>query len=323
MKTLRRILPEIDLEKDEIPAEVLQKLEVTRGDFLEALREAHPSAMRAVLIEAPNVKWEDIGGLREVKRELVEAVEWPVKHPEAFKRMGIRAPKGILLSGPPGTGKTLLAKAVATESEANFISIKGPEVLSKWVGESERGVREIFRRARMVAPSIVFFDEIDAVAPRKDAGFGDSHVTERVISQLLTEMDGLEGIHGVVVIAATNRQDLIDPAMLRPGRFDRLLEVPIPDRDSRLQIFKVHTKNMPLTVDVDLEKLADMTEGYVGAEIEAVCREAAMIALRDNIEAKTVSWKEFMEALGRVKPMVAPPPQMVKSKRAEERPLYA
>ena len=302
MRTLRRFLPQIDLEKETIPTEVLQKMEVTREDFMEALKEVHPSAMREVLIEKPNVHWEDVGGLENVKQALKEAVEWPLKHPEVFKRMGVNPPKGILLAGPPGTGKTLLAKAVATESEANFISVKGPEVLSKWVGESEKAIREIFRKARSVAPSIIFFDEIDAIAPRKDSGFGDSHVTERVISQLLTEMDGLESLRGVVIIAATNRPDLLDPALLRPGRFDRILEVPVPDKETRLKILKIHTRNMPLAEDVNLEKLAEITEGYVGADLEALCREAALTALRENINAQKVYWRHFEKAMETVKP---------------------
>ena len=304
MRTLRRFLPQIDLEKETIPTEILQKMEVTREDFMEALKEVHPSAMREVLIDKPNVRWEDVGGLENVKQALKEAVEWPLKHPEVFKRMGVNPPKGILLAGPPGTGKTLLAKAVATESEANFISVKGPEVLSKWVGESEKAIREIFRRARAVAPSIIFFDEIDAIAPRKDSGFGDSHVTERVISQLLTEMDGLENLRGVVVIAATNRPDLLDPALLRPGRFDRILEVPVPDKETRLKILKIHTRNMPLAEDVNLEKLAEITEGYVGADIEALCREAALTALREDINAQKVYWKHFEKAMEVVKPTI-------------------
>jgi len=302
MRTLRRFLPQIDLEKETIPTEVLQKMEVTREDFMEALKEVQPSAMREVLIETPNVCWDDIGGLENVKQALKEAVEWPLKHPEVFKRMGITPPKGVLLTGPPGTGKTLLAKAVATESEANFISVKGPEILSKWVGESEKAIRDIFRRARTVAPAIIFFDEIDAVAPRKDMGYGDSRVTERVISQLLTEMDGLENLRGVVVIAATNRPDLLDPALLRPGRFDRILEVPVPDKNARLQIFKIHTRNMPLAEDVNLEKLAEITEGYVGADIEALCREAALTALREDMNAQKVYWKHFEKAMEVVKP---------------------
>ena len=302
MRTLRRFLPQIDLEKETIPTEVLQKMEVTKEDFMEALKEVQPSAMREVLIETPNVCWDDIGGLENVKQALKEAVEWPLKHPEVFKRMGITPPKGVLLTGPPGTGKTLLAKAVATESEANFISVKGPEILSKWVGESEKAIRDIFRRARTVAPAIIFFDEIDAVAPRKDMGYGDSRVTERVISQLLTEMDGLENLRGVVVIAATNRPDLLDPALLRPGRFDRILEVPVPDKNARLQIFRIHTRNMPLAEDVNLEKLAEITEGYVGADIEALCREAALTALREDMNAQKVYWKHFEKAMEVVKP---------------------
>ncbi|RLI32328.1 AAA family ATPase [Candidatus Bathyarchaeota archaeon] len=317
MKTLRRFLPKIDLEKETIPAEVLQQMEVTREDFMEALKEVQPSAMREVLIETPNVRWEDVGGLEEVKQLLKEAVEWPLKRPDVFKRMGIKPPKGILLVGPPGTGKTLLAKAVATESEANFISVKGPEILSKWVGESEKAIREIFKRARMVAPSIIFFDEIDAVAPRKESGIGDSRVTERVISQLLTEMDGLENLRGVVVIGATNRVDLLEPALLRPGRFDRILEVPPPDKKARLEIFKIHTKNMPLAEDVNLETLAEMTEGYVGADIEALCREAALTALREDINAEKVYLKHFKEAMRKIKPSLMP--ATLKLSRKEEK----
>ncbi len=317
MKTLRRFLPKIDLEKETIPAEVLQQMEVTREDFIEALKEVQPSAMREVLIETPNVRWEDVGGLEEVKQLLKEAVEWPLKRPDVFKRMGIKPPKGILLVGPPGTGKTLLAKAVATESEANFISVKGPEILSKWVGESEKAIREIFKRARMVAPSIIFFDEIDAVAPRKESGIGDSRVTERVISQLLTEMDGLENLRGVVVIGATNRVDLLEPALLRPGRFDRILEVPPPDKKARLEIFKIHTKNMPLAEDVNLETLAEMTEGYVGADIEALCREAALTALREDINAEKVYLKHFKEAMRKIKPSLMP--ATLKLSRKEEK----
>ncbi|MGP3667917.1 MAG: AAA family ATPase, partial [Candidatus Bathyarchaeota archaeon] len=306
MKTLRRFLPKIDLEKETIPTEILQQMEVTREDFMEALKEVHPSAMREVLIENPNVRWEDVGGLEEVKQLLKEAVEWPLKHPEVFKRMGIKPPKGVLLVGPPGTGKTLLAKAVATESEANFISVKGPEILSKWVGESEKAVREVFKKARTVSPSIIFFDEIDAIAPRKESGIGDSRVSERVISQLLTEMDGLEALRGVVVVGATNRADLLDPALLRPGRFDRILEVPPPDKKARLEIFKIHTRQMPLAEDVNLENLAEITEGYVGADIEALCREAALTALRENINAEKVYLRHFNEAMKKIKPTLMP-----------------
>jgi transitional endoplasmic reticulum ATPase len=314
MKALRRYLPKIDLSQERIPLEVLEQLEVTMQDFLEAYKEVTPSALREVYVEIPNVEWSDIGGLEQVKQELREAVEWPIKHPEAFKRMGIKPPKGILLYGPPGTGKTLLAKAVATESEANFITIKGPEIFSKWVGESEKAIREIFRKARQAAPCIVFIDEIDAIAPIRGLGFGDSVVTERVITQLLTEMDGIQSLENVVVLASTNRPDMLDPALLRPGRFDRLIYVPPPDYEARLEIFKVHTRNMPLAEDVDLQQLARMTEGYSGSDIEAVCREAGMLALRENINAERVEMRHFVEALKRVYPSITE--DMVKSYRA-------
>ena len=305
MSALRRILPKIKLEeKEAIPLEVLEKLQVTKEDFDNGLRMVEPSAMREVLVEVPNVRWEDVGGLEEAKQELKEAVEWPLKHPDSFKRMGIEPPHGILMYGPPGSGKTLLARAVATESEANFIAIKGPELLSKWVGESEKGVRETFRKARMAAPAIVFFDEIDAIVPARGSGFGDSHVTERVISQLLTELDGLEKLENVVVLAATNRPDLIDSAVLRPGRFDRLVLVPAPDKKARLEIFKIHTKGMPLAKDVDLNALATETEGYVGADIAALCREAAMFVLRRDIKGKEVKMADFREVMKKIRPSV-------------------
>jgi transitional endoplasmic reticulum ATPase len=304
MSTLRKILPEIKLDEKAIPPEVLEKLQVTKDDFDNGLKMVEPSAMREVFIEVPNVRWEDVGGLEEAKQELREAVEWPLKHPEAFKRMGIEPPHGILMYGPPGSGKTLLARAVATESEANFIAIKGPELLSKWVGESEKGVRETFRKARMAAPAIVFFDEMDAIVPSRSSGFGDSHVTERVISQLLTELDGLEKLENVVVLAATNRPDLIDSAVLRPGRFDRLVLVQAPDKKARLEIFKIHTKGMPLAKDVDLNALATETEGYVGSDITALCREAAMLVLRRDIKGKEVKMADFREVMNRVRPSV-------------------
>ncbi len=305
MKALRRYLPEIDLEEEVIPPHVLEKIKITMRDFLDALKEIQPSAIREVLVEVPNVRWDDVGGLEEVKQELKEAVEWPLKHPEVFKRMGIDPPKGILLYGPPGTGKTLLAKAIATESEANFISVKGPELMSKWVGESEKAVREIFRKARMVSPAIIFFDEIDSIAPRR--GFtSETQVTERVVSQLLTELDGLESLREVVVLAATSRPDMIDPALLRPGRFDRLIYVPPPDKKARLEILKIHTRKMPIAEDVDLVKLAEITNGFVGADLAALCREAAMLALRENIKSKTVEWKHFEEAIQKIHPTITP-----------------
>ncbi|MCL7384921.1 MAG: CDC48 family AAA ATPase [Thaumarchaeota archaeon] len=303
MNALRRFLPQIDLEKEVIPAEVLEKIKVNREDFANALKVVQPSALREVVLEVPNVRWDDIGGLESIKQELKEAVEWPLKHPDVFKRLGIRPPRGILLYGPPGTGKTLLAKAVATESEANFISVKGPEVLSKWVGESEKAVREIFRKARETAPCIIFFDELDSIAPRRGL-HPDAGVTDRIVNQLLTEMDGLQTLKGVVVIGATNRPDILDPALLRPGRFDRLLYVPPPDLEARYQIFKIHTREMPLDESVDLRKLAEVTEGYTGADIEAVCREAAMVAARENINIDKVSMRHFEAALQKIKPSV-------------------
>jgi transitional endoplasmic reticulum ATPase len=296
MNALRRYLPEIDLEKP-IPIELLEKMEVTMDDFKNAHRGIEPSALREFFVEIPKVSWEDVGGLEDIKQSLKEAVEWPLTQPEVFKRMGIHAPRGILLYGPPGTGKTLLAKAVAHESKANFISIKGPEVLSKWVGESEKAVRELFKKARQVAPTIVFLDEIDSIAPRRGA-FEGSHVTESVVNQLLTSIDGLESMEGVVVIGATNRPDIIDPGLLRPGRFDRLLLIPAPDTISRLAIFKIHTSDMPLAKDVSLDELAEKTVGYSGADIDAICREAAMYALRMDINAKEVKMAHFEHALG-------------------------
>jgi transitional endoplasmic reticulum ATPase len=260
--------------------------------------------MREVYIEVPSVLWTDIGGLESVKQELKEAVEWPLKTPEIFTRLGIKPPKGILIYGPPGCGKTLLARAVATESEANFITIKGPEVFSKWVGESEKAIREVFRKARMAAPAVVFFDEMDSLVPRRGAGFSDSGVSERVISQLLTEMDGIVTLEDIVIIGATNRPDLVDPAVLRPGRFDRLIYVPEPDEASRLQIFKIYTKDMPLAKDVNVTSLTALAKGYSGADIEALCREAAIHALRTDIDSKEVTMKDFEEALKHTGPSV-------------------
>jgi len=293
------------LEKETIPAEILEQIKVTREDFANALRIVQPSALREVILEIPNVRWEDVGDLEQVKQELREAVEWPLKYPDVFKRLGIRPPRGILLYGPPGTGKTLLAKAVATESEANFISVKGPEVLSKWVGESEKAIREIFRKARETAPCIIFFDELDAIAPRRGM-HTDAGVTDRIVNQILTEMDGIQILKGVVVIGATNRPDILDPALLRPGRFDRVMYVPPPDERGRYQIFQIHTREMPLDDDVDLRKLAEMTEGYTGADIEAVCREAALTAAREDLNIKKVSMRHFLAALEKVKPSITP-----------------
>ena len=304
MRSLRRILPEINLEETKIPAEILNRIKVTKQDYDEALRDVQPSAMREVLVQRPNVKWEDIGGLQQVKEELVEAIEWPLKHADLFTEADVRPPKGILLYGPPGTGKTMIAKAVATTSEANFISIKGPELISKWIGESEKGVREVFRKARQAAPCVIFFDELDAIAPRRGSE-GDARVTERVISQMLTEMDGLEDLKGVVVIGATNRPDIIDEALLRPGRFDRILYVPVPDKQARKQIFQIHTKRKPLGSDVNLDRLVEMTDGMTGADIAAVVNAAAMTAIKEHVTEKggklNVSMRHFETALDKIK----------------------
>jgi len=306
MKALRRYLPEINLEEERIPPSVLEKMEIRMEDFANAYKEVTPTAMREVYIEVPTVHWGDIGGLEEVKQELREAVEWPLKNPEVFSRLGIRPPKGILLYGPPGCGKTLLARGVATESEANFITIKGPEVFSKWVGESEKAIREVFRKARMSAPSVIFFDEVDSLVPRRGLGFADSGVSERVISQLLTEMDGIMSLEDVVIIAATNRPDMVDPAVLRPGRFDRLIYVPEPDEEARKQIFKIYTKDMPLAKDVNLDELAKITNSYSGADINGMCREAALTALRRDVNSKEVTLADFKTAIEKVGPSVTP-----------------
>ena len=304
MIVLRRILPDLKLKEEEpIPKEVLEKLRIFTNDFKDALKIVRPSALREVLIEKPTVRWKDVGGLDNVKQELIEAVEWPLKNPEAFKRLGVKPPKGILVYGPPGTGKTMLAKAVANESEANFILVKGPELLSKWVGESEKAVREIFKKARQTSPTIIFFDEIDSLAPRRGLSL-DGHVSERVVNQLLTEMDGLEEMNDVVIIAATNRPDMLDTALLRPGRFDRIILTPVPDKKTRDEIFKVHTQKMPLSKDVNLSDLAEETEGYVGADIEAICREAAILALREDIKSKEVTLQHFEKALEKIAPSV-------------------
>ena len=316
IRALRRILPEINLEAENIPVEVLNKIIVKMSDFQEALKEVEPSAMREVLVEVPDIKWEDIGGLEGVKEELREAIEWPLRYPELFAQMNAVPPKGLLLYGPPGTGKTLLAKAAANESEANFISVKGPELLNKFVGESEKAVREIFRKARQASPCIIFFDEVDSVAPVRGSSAGDSNVTERVISQFLTEMDGLEELRNVVIIAATNRPDIVDPALLRPGRFDRMLLVPPPDLEARKQIFRIHTKKTPLAEDVKLDELARKTEGYTGADIASICNTAVMLSIKEHIgkakdaeDAKKrakglkVAKRHFDEAMQKVKPI--------------------
>ena len=305
MSALRRNLPGISWKKqEEIPANVVENLKVSKEDFRHALKIVEPSAMREVLIEIPRVGWKDIGGLQEVKDSMIETVQWPLSHAQSFKRIGIRPPKGILLYGPPGTGKTLMAKAVAHESGANFISVSGPEVMNKWVGESEKKIREIFRRAKQVAPAVIFFDEIDSIAPRRGLEVG-SRVSENIVSQILTEMSGLEELHNVVVIAATNRPDILDQAILRPGRFDRQVFVPSPDQEARLEIFNIHTKNMPLK-GVDLKKLARETPGYSGADIENICREAGLNALRKSFAAKEVTKNDFEEAMKKVKPSITP-----------------
>ncbi len=306
MNTLRRILPRINLDEDQpLPADVIESLEVTAEDFEESLRRAEPSALREVYLEIPKVSWDDVGGLQEVEAELREAVEWPLKYPAKFEKVGVQPPKGILLVGPPGGGKTLLAKAVATESEANFIAIRGPEIFSKWVGESEKGIRKIFRKARQVAPSIIFFDELDSLAPARGQWQG-SHVYESVLNQLLAEMDGMEELKNVVVIGATNRPEIIDRALLRPGRFDRIILVPPPDYEARVEILKVHTRQMPLDEDVDLEKIAKATEGYSGADIANLVREAGMYAIRHEEQLTTVNAKHFDAALTKIKPSVTP-----------------
>ncbi|MDD3248275.1 MAG: CDC48 family AAA ATPase [Methanosarcina sp.] len=303
MRCLRESLPDLDLEKETIPPERLEKIVVTKKNFEDALMEAEPSALREIFVEMPSVSWEDVGGLDEAKHSIVEAVEWPIKNPEKFIQMGIKAPKGILLYGPPGTGKTLIAQAVAKESNANFISVKGPEMFSKWLGESEKAIRETFKKARQVAPCVVFFDEIDSIAAMQ-SGDTDNRTSERVLNQLLTEMDGLETLKDVVIIAATNRPNLLDPAIIRSGRFDRLVYIGAPDPKGRIKIFKIHTKNTPLAEDVNLENLASITEGYVGSDIEAICREAVMIALRENFDTEKIEMRHFKEALKKVKPTI-------------------
>jgi transitional endoplasmic reticulum ATPase len=308
MKALRRVIPEIDFDASYVPIEVLNKLFISMDDFIDALRFVEPSTMREVYVETPNVTWDDVGGLKEIKQELREAIEWPLKYHELFKKAGAKPPKGIMLCGPPGSGKTLLGKAVAHESGVNFINIKGPELMSKFVGESEKGVRKTFKRAKQVAPCIIFFDELDALAPKRGSGITDSHVSERVISQLLTEMDGLEELHGVIVLGATNRVDLIDSALLRPGRFDLILHVLHPDNEARAEIFKIHTRENPLSDDIFFEELVAETEGCQGADIAAICREATMMAIREFLNTRVkrknqliVSMEHFREAIKKIK----------------------
>ena len=301
MSVLREVIPEIDMD-EEIPSEILEQLVVGRAAMIDGMRNVEPSQMREVMVEVPEVSWEDIGGLQQTKDRLQEMVEWPQLYPDKFQKMGIEVPKGILMYGMPGTGKTLLAKAVANEANANFISIKGPEVFSKYVGESEEAVREIFKKARQVAPCILFIDEIDAIAPRRGGRSSDSGVGDRVVNQLLTELDGIESLEGVTVIAATNRPDMIDPAIMRPGRVDRNVEVEIPDEEGRRKIFEVHTRDMPVSDDVDLDELSSMTEGFVGSDIESVCREAGMNALRSDIDTEEATMDDFREAIEDVRP---------------------
>ena len=321
MRSLRRILPEINLDEDKISSEILQKIEITSDDFREALKEVRPSALREVQVQIPDVSWDDVGGLDELKDELREAVEGPIKHKDAYDYVNVEAPKGVLLHGPPGTGKTLIAKALAKMTESNFISIKGPELLSKWVGESEKGVREIFRKARQVAPCIIFLDEVDSLVPRRGSGNSDSHVTENIVSQILTEIDGLEELHNVLIIGATNRLDIVDEALLRPGRFDRIIEVGNPDSKGRKHIFEIHTKKKPLESNVDIKKLVEITDGFSGAEIAAITNRAALVALKRYVSGKSQNIKEIkitqqdlIDAVDKVRPLKkeAPIPQAIK-----------
>ena len=306
MAALRRYLPQIDLDSELIDPELLEQIEVTKNDFEEALKEVMPSGIREVFVEIPNVNWDEIGGLEDLKQKLIESVDWPLSHPKIFKRMGINPPRGILLYGPPGCGKTLLARAVATETKANFISIKGPELLSKYVGESEKAIREVFRKAKMAAPCIIFFDEFDSIAPSRGRHTTDSGVSEKVLSQFLTELDGLEVKKDIIVIAATNRPDILDPALIRPGRIDRILLVPAPDEDGREQILKIFTKDMPLAANIDLIELNKKLDGFTGADIETLCREAGMIALRENLRARKITEEHFKMAIESLYPSITP-----------------
>ena len=321
MRSLRRIIPEIDLDEDIISSEILQKIQITSDDFREALKEVKPSALREVQVQIPDVNWDDVGGLDELKDELREVIEWPIKHKEAFDYVDVETPKGILLHGPPGTGKTLIAKALAKTTESNFISIKGPELLSKWVGESEKGVREIFRKARQAAPCIIFLDEVDALVPRRGSGSSDSHATENIVSQILTEIDGLEELHNVLIIGATNRLDIVDEALLRPGRFDRIIEVTNPDSKGRKHIFEIHTKKKPLENNVNITKLIEITDGFSGAEMAAVCNRSALVALKryvtgksQNIKEIKITQEDLIDAVDKVRPRIkeAPMPQAIK-----------
>ena len=321
MKSLRRILPEIDYDEEKISSEILEKIQITSDDFREALKEVSPSALREVQVQIPNVSWDDVGGLDELKEELKEAVEWPIKYKDAYDYVDVKSPKGILLHGPPGTGKTLIAKALAKMTESNFISIKGPELLSKWVGESEKGVREIFRKARQAAPCIIFLDEVDALVPRRGSGGSDSHVTENVVSQILTEIDGLEELNNVLIIGATNRLDIVDEALLRPGRFDRIIKVPNPDEKGRQHIFEIHTKNKPLATDVKISEIVKLTDDFSGAEIAAVANRAAIAALKryvtgesKNVKEIKITQQDLVDAVDKVRPLKkeAPIPSSIK-----------
>jgi len=303
MKALRRYLPEIDLDEEDIPPSLIDRMIIKREDFRGALNEVSPSAMREVLVELPKVNWDHVGGLEKAKDQVQESVEWPLTKPEKFKRMGIQPPSGVLLYGPPGTGKTLMAKAVANETDANFISVRGPQLLSKWVGESEKAIRQTFRKARQVAPTVVFFDELDSLAPGRGGEVG-SNVSERVVNQLLTEMDGLEDMEDVMVVGATNRPDMIDPALIRSGRFDRLVMVGEPDTEGREQILRIHTDESPLGADVSLRELAGITDGYVGSDLESISREAAIEALREDDDAELVEMRHFRQAIDNVRPTV-------------------
>ena len=321
MKSLRRILPEIDYDEEKISSEILEKIQITSDDFRDALKEVSPSALREVQVQVPNVSWDDVGGLDDLKEELREAVEWPIKYKDAYDYVDVESPKGILLHGPPGTGKTLIAKALAKMTDSNFISIKGPELLSKWVGESEKGVREIFRKARQAAPCIIFLDEVDALVPRRGSGSSDSHVTENVVSQILTEIDGLEELNNVLIIGATNRLDIVDEALLRPGRFDRIIKVPNPDEKGRQHILEIHTKNKPLESDVKISEIVKLTDNFSGAEIAAVTNRASIAALKryvsgksENVKEIKITQQDLIDAADKVKPRKkeAPPTQSIK-----------
>jgi len=303
MRALRRYLPEIDLDEEDIPPSLIDRMIVKRDDFKGALSEVEPSAMREVLVELPKVTWDDVGGLTDAKNNVKESVEWPLNEPEKFKRMGVDPPAGVLLYGPPGTGKTLMAKAVANETNANFISVRGPQLLSKWVGESEKAIRQTFRKARQVAPTVIFFDELDSLAPGRGQNAGNN-VSERVVNQLLTELDGLEEMEEVMVVAATNRPDIIDPALIRSGRFDRLVMVGQPDVEGREQILKIHTQDTPLSPDVSLRELAELTDGYVGSDLANIAREAAIEALREDDDAEDVGMSHFRKAMENVRPTI-------------------